>query len=474
MPRKKPTTSPRPPRQPKQVQNSTQASFLEGVDQVKNGLSDAIFGSMQTCGSQLSSTDTLFKNNRNYLISNNRQLLSEIYVEHGLVKTIVDVPVDDALRGGYEIKSKQLDAEQILELLRYIDRKDINNQVIGQAWKWNRLYGGAGDLVITDQMPNTPFDINLVNKKTPLDFRAVDMWELFYALQNTDEYNPATQSTSYRYFNYYGTQLDRSRVLVLKGITPPSFVRPRLRNWGLSVLETLVRSINQYLKSNDLVFEVLDEFKLDIFKIKNMTQTLLSSGGTEKIQRRIELANQQKNFLNSMAMDSEDDFIQKALSFAGIADMMKEFRIQIASDMRMPLTKLFGLSATGFNSGDDDIENYNAMIESEIRSKGKYHVVQILEIICKHLFDFVPSDLSIEFKSLRVLSAEQEENVKEKKFNRVMSAYDKGICSGKEAQDALNKDNLLPVQVEVVLDDEIAEQEDPDQTEEDDGEESEG
>ncbi len=456
------------------VLENSKAAVNQAAKQIENGLTEAIFGAQQTYNtSQLSQTTTLFKNNRWYLISNNRQLVSQIYVEHGLVKTIVDVPVDDALRGGFNVKSKQLDPEQILELLRYVDRNDLNNKLFGQSMKWNRLYGGAGQLIITDQNPMLPFDINLINKKSNLDWRAVDMWELFYAMQNTDEYNPPTQSTEYEFFNYYGTKLHRSRVLVLKGNEAPSFIRPRLRNWGLSVLETLVRSINQYLKSNDLVFEVLDEFKLDIFKIKNLTQTLLSANGTDAVRKRVELANFQKNYMNSMTMDAEDDFIQKALSFAGVADMMKEFRVQIASDMRMPMTKLFGLSATGFNSGEDDIENYNAMIESEIRSKCKYHIVTVLEIICKHLFDFVPSDLDIEFKSLRVLTSEQEENVKEKKFNRVMQAYDKGLCSGREAQDSINKDGLLPVQVEVVLDQEIAEDETTEEGE-DDGEESEG
>ena len=50
----------------------------------------------------------------------------------------------------------------------------------------------------------------------------------------------------------------------MKGLTAPSFLRPRLRGWGFSVVEKLVRSINQYIKATDLGFEVLDEFKLDV------------------------------------------------------------------------------------------------------------------------------------------------------------------------------------------------------------------
>ena len=31
-------------------------------------------------------------------------------------------------------------------------------------------------------------------------------------------------------------------------------------------------------------------------------------------------------------------------------------------NLKMPITKLFGISAAGFSSGEDDIENYNSMI----------------------------------------------------------------------------------------------------------------
>ncbi|MGB2578207.1 hypothetical protein AAIR98_000125 [Elusimicrobium simillimum] len=79
--------------------------------------------------------------------------------------------------------------------------------------------------------------------------------------------------------------------------------------------------------------------------------------------------------------DTTDILESKHLTFRA-CEILREIRMQIASDLKMPLTKLFGISATGFNSGEDDIENYNAMIESEIRSKCKYDLLTILEICC--------------------------------------------------------------------------------------------
>lgn len=396
---------------------------------------------------QLSQTNTLFKNLRWYLASNLRQLLSEMYVELGLVQTICDVPVDDGLRGGIEIKSKQLSEDQVQELQVKIDREDDLNTA-GQAAKWNRLFGGAGILTITDQDPATPLDVSRITDKSPLELRAVDMWELFWDLQNVEGYQPIQEGYEFEEYSYYGMKIHKSRVMAMKGLIAPSFIRPRLRGWGFSVVEALVRSINQYLKATDLGFEVLDEFKLDIYKIKNLTDTLMSPIGEESVRRRVQMANYQKNYQNAITMDAEDDYLQKQLSFSGLAEAMDGIRKQVASDMRMPLTKLFGVSAAGFNSGQDDIEVYNSMIESQVRSKLKYHLLKILEIRCQQLFGFIPEDLSISFKPLRVMSAEQEENCKTQKFTRALQSVQAGQINTPQFLDICNRDNLLGIQLD--------------------------
>lgn len=442
----------------KKVKNSKKDSALKDpIKNVKsngatlNGLSDAIMGFQPGGpGVQLSQTETLFKNNRWYLISNMRQLVSECMVEHGIIKTIIDVPVDDGLRGGVEIKSKQLSPEEIEKLSATMDKED-DLTTMGQAMKWNRGFGGAGVIIMTDQDPMTPLDIDAITQDTPLEFKDCDMWELFFTLQNTSDYAAAINGDELaenEFFNYYGVQVHHSRVMLLKGIKAPSFIRPRLRGWGLSVLETLVRSINQYLKANNLIFEVLDEFKIDVYKIKDLASTLMSEGGSEKVRQRIQLANMQKNYQNAISMDTEDDFLQKELSFTGVAETMTGIRMQIASDMRMPLTKIFGISAAGFSSGEDDIENYNSMVESEIRQKAKYHILKMIEIRCQKLFGYVPDDIQISFKPLRMLSAEQEENVKTQQFNRLLQSLQAGAIDAKTFKDGCNAENLLPVQIQ--------------------------
>lgn len=396
---------------------------------------------------QLSQPTTMFYNLRWYLVSNFWQLLSQAYVEIGLIQKICNMPVDDAFRGGIEITSKQLDGDEIKELEIALDRNnDISN--FAQAMIWTRLYGGGGVVIITDQDPETEIDLDQLSVDRPLIFKPADMWELYFDIQNVDGYNPVAEVDNFDYYSYYGVNLDSSRVIRLEGLTAPSFIRPRLRGWGFSVVEKLVRAINQYLKQTDLTFEVMDEFKIDVYRLKNLATTLMNPNSANQVQQRVALMNLMKNYQNAIVMDSEDEYAQKQLSFAGLADVMAGIRIQVASEMSMPLSKLFGTGAQGFNSGEDDIEVYNAMVESEVRNNSKYGLLKLVELRCQQKFGFIPDDMEVKFKPLRVMSAEQEENVKTQKFNRVMAAAQGGLIDQLQFAQACNTDNLLPIQID--------------------------
>ena len=453
----------------------TEKPFENGFMKQSNGLSDALGcggfnsggGWMGTLGGpdgglpgypagagspqQLSDTTTLFTNLRWYVVSNFRQLLTELYVEIGLIKTIVDVPVDDGLRGGVTIKSKQLSEEQIGDLKIAMDRDD-DLGVMGWGAKWNRLFGGGGILIIVgDQDPETPLDLASIKPDTEVIFRAVDMWELFWDQQNVEGYEPEAETEDFEFYDYYASRVHKSRIMRLKGMEAPSFIRPRFRGWGVSVVENLVRSINQYLKAADLTFEVLDEFKIDVYKVKNLVNTLLNPNGTQQIQKRIQLANWQKNYQHAVVMDSEDDWDHKQLSFAGLAEAQAGIRKQVAADMRMPITKLFGSSDSSNAMGtadQNDMENYNSMVESEVRNKLKYDILRLIEIRCQRMFGFIPDDIEIEFSPLRVLTAEQEENVKTQKWNRVFQAKQAGEITTIEFRDTCNKGNLFDVKLD--------------------------
>lgn len=424
------------------------AAELKQIENSFDGLIGLLGNNANGAFSQtLSQTSTLYVNLRWYLISNNRNLLSQTYVEHGIVQTLIDQPVDDAFSAGFEIKTGQLDPDEIEELEYFAEQNQVIAAVM-QGCKWARLYGGGGTIVITGHDPATPLKPEMLKEGEPFKLKAIDMWELYNTIQNVNAETTLNLDDSVEFFDYYGIKVHRSRVFLIKGKQAPSFIRPRLRGWGMSEVERLIRSINSYLKNQDVVFELLDEAKVDVYKMKGFNSALLSPSGTANIAKRVQGANQIKNFQNALTMDAEDEYEQKQIAFSGLGDILTQIRQGVAADVKMPMTKLFGISAAGFSSGEDDIENYNSMIEGEVRAKVKHMVVQALQICCQIKFGFIPDDLKIEWKSLRILNAKEEEEVKDSKFNRVMSAYQSGLITAQEAKESINKASLLPTEVD--------------------------
>jgi len=424
--------------------------MTETNEQVANSLSDLTGNIADNYVNQLNKLGTLDRNVRHGMITQNRSLLSDLYVEHGIVQTLVDQPVDDAFSKGFEIKSNMINEDEIVELQKHLVNCGAIEAIM-QAFKWNRLFGGAGLIVVDDSELDKPLNLKQQKKDSNIMYYPADNWELDKPYYKTEGQRLADmgKESSEDELLFYGRKVDSSRVLQMKGKMAPSMPRQRLRGWGMSEIERLIRSINQYLKNNNVIFELLDEAKVDVFKIKEFNTALLTAQGTEAVEKRIQLGNQLKNYLNALVMDSEDDHEQKIMQFSGLSDMLQEVRMGIAADMKMPQTKIFGMSAAGFNSGEDDIENYNSMVESNVRRPAIDVLKKVIEVEAYRLFEVEIEDVEIEFPSLRVLDSEQEESVKNNQFERLRTTYELGLIDIKQFKEAVNKASLLPVQLDV-------------------------
>lgn len=393
---------------------------------MQNSMASLLQGAMAQ--SNLTSFGPIIQNNIYAPLTINWQLLTYMYKTHGIIQTAIDMPVLDALRGGIELHSGELSSDELKELTDDIEEDGILD-TIGEAEIWTRLYGGGGLIINSNQDPSQPFALKGLKK---IAFYAANRWEFSAAKRTASS------------FDFYGHKVDASRVLTLSGKAAPYVVRWQLQGWGMSEVERMVEDFNTYIRTKNVIYELLEEAKIDVWKLKGLNAQLMSAAGTARTRERVQLTNQLKDFNNAVVLDMEDDFIQKQLTFAGLAEMKKENRIDISSALRMPLTKLFGLSASGFNSGEDDIENYNAMVESEVRQKLRRVIRKVLNMLCVVKFggEF---DISFDYRPLRVMSSAEEEQIKTSKQNRIVQLYDRGLVNSKEIGDVLQKEKLVSI-----------------------------
>jgi phage-related protein (TIGR01555 family) len=198
------------------------------------------------------------------------------------------------------------------------------------------------------------------------------------------------------------------------------------------------------------MFQLMDEYKIDVFKMMGFNSTVLSDLARGKVSKRIFWMNYLKNYHRAMVLDMDDDYVQKQLSLSGWGEVFMQIMIGMSAAVRMPMTKLFGFTATkGLNSNTDDLENYNSMVESEIREPAMAIIYPVVKACCRHLFGFEPQDLDIDFYPLRVLGPVEEEEIRTSKHNRIMSLYQNDLLTPVEFMKALKIEDVFQMGTEV-------------------------
>ncbi len=389
-----------------------------------------------TGGSQLAGYGTTAFNNNYALITLNHVALSYLYTSNGIIQTAIELPTQDALSKGIELTSPEMDADDIAELLDHMERTDQWTR-LRQAWNWGRLYGGAGLVINSNQDSGEPLNYRRLYN-SPLELYDVDRWQLMSQqdLEHLDDENM---------FFLHGQPIHPSRVMIIKGKRAPWRVRRQLRGWGMSETERMIPPLNLYLKTQNVLYEIMDEAKVDVYRIDGLANQLYTTTGTLAMQKSIELTNQLKSHTNALVMDKNDEFETKNQSFGGLADVMGENRIGIASALRMPVTKLFGLSASGFNTGESDLENYNMMVESEIRTPMNSVIRKLIELNMWSLWGRVV-DFTITWPTLRTMTAQEEQTAQDSKFNRAIVAYEHGLINSEEWGQIMQSEDILPLE----------------------------
>jgi phage-related protein (TIGR01555 family) len=389
----------------------------------------------------------------------NRTALNYVYKTFGLVRTFIRQPVDDAFRGGIIVEIPELDDPDALKLLGEAMETAGDLDVVKDAATWARLFGGAGLITATNQDPSAPFNPDSIRQGDKLAFVAADRWELTMSglalgLESISPKVDKIVRAQYGYlypdadFLYYDIPMDPTRVSRMLGQTAPSMIRQKLQGWALSELEQCIREVNTFIKLQNLCFELVDEAKIDVYKINKFNTLLGSAQGLAQAKLRVALSNVIKNYQNAVVMDKEDEYEQKQIAFSGLAQLFQEFRINLCAALRFPLNKLFGQSASGFASGEDSMENYNAMIEVEIRDRVKRILRTVVGLRCRQLFGYEPK-FEIKFHPLRVLNAVDEEIVKTSKQDRALALLDRDQIDGQELAEILRKEGILIIDTKV-------------------------
>jgi len=358
------------------------------------------------------------------LITHDYHTLSHIYIGSGLIATAIENPINDAFSKGFEIKSEHLGSDDIKQIMNLIDEKELVEK-IKEAMTWQSLFGGGG-LIVAREYNDATQRIFELEKGEDFDLFPVNRWQLNF---NPMGINPAAgiDVDNADFFWFANEMINAKNVILLKGKKAPFIISQTLNGWGLSDVEKMINDLNIYTKTRDVLFEILDESKIDVYKIDGFLEAIMGNREAA-ILRRIEFQNRMKSHKNALVMDIKDNYDNKSNTFSGLSEVSHENRIDIAAALRQPVVKLFGTSPSGFTSGEEEFGQYYQMVDSGARKIAARVLKKVVALCANSLLGFCPS-FTIEFPPFKAKNEKEEEDIVTTKIANAAQLFQLGAIT---------------------------------------------
>ena len=176
---------------------------------------------------------------------------------------------------------------------------------------------------------------------------------------------------------------------------------------------------------------------VDTMEMENLDQIL--SIGNEQAKRRFWTTMQTQSVMRSnfglQLVNKGDQIKNTQYTFTGLQEVYESMCLNLAGSSRIPMTKLFGRSASGLNAtGEGDQRNYNDYLDSQRESKLRPVLERLLPVMAMSAWGAVPEGIEVTFPPLWTPTAKEVAEIAKAKTEAVISAYTAGLLNVDTAQ----------------------------------------
>lgn len=343
--------------------------------------------------------------------SRNRLLVEWAYRSSWIIGVAVDAIPDDMTKKGVRITS-EIDPKKRGILESKFEELQLW-EALNEALKWSRLYGGAGALILIEgQAPLTPLILDKVGKGSFKGLAVLDRWMLnpqlmrriktlgphlgkpeFYDIVTTAQGLPAWT-------------LHHSRLIRMDGVKLPYQQKITENEWGMSVVERIFDRLTSYDSTSVGAAQLSYKAHLRTMKVKKLRELIgLGGKGLESLLKQMDMVRQYQTNEGMTLIDAEDTFETHSYSFAGLSDLLSEFKEDIAGAVGIPLVRMFRQSPKGFSTGDADLANYYGDVGTQQERDLRPHIRLLFDVLHRSEFgEPLPSDFTFEFNPLWQMS----------------------------------------------------------------------
>ena len=370
-------------------------------------------------------------------------LLNALYREHWIIRRIIDIIPSDMVKNWITLTT-----EVSPSLLKKMDlelRKTQLIQKIKTGLQWGRLFGGAlGVMIVAGQGNDLSKPLNL-QMIVPGDFCGLLVFDRWNSIDTSVETVDDIRDPEFGLPKYYTVtdnntgecaKVHYSRVLRFTGDDLPYWESQAEQQWGASVIESVFDELKKRDNVSWNIAQLTFMASLRVLKMGDMGEMLSAADEQtkEELYRTIQAQNWLMSNMGMQVIDASDDFQTHQYTFGGIADVYKQFMIDIAGAANIPATKLFGRSPEGMNAtGESDLTNYYDMVAQEQEAKLRPILNKLLPVICMSTFGAVPDDLDFEFDPVSEPSDKDRSDLAKSEAENVVTVFNAGLISQRTA-----------------------------------------
>lgn len=370
-------------------------------------------------------------------------LLTALYREHWIIRRIIDIIPSDMVKNWITLTT-----EVSPNLLKKMDlelRKTQLIQKIKTGLQWGRLFGGAlGVMIVAGQGDDLSKPLNL-QMIVPGDFCGLLVFDRWNSIDTSIETVDDIRDPEFGLPKYYTVtdnntgecaKVHYSRVLRFTGDDLPYWESQAEQQWGASVIESVFDELKKRDNVSWNIAQLTFMASLRVLKMGDMGEMLSAADEQtkEELYRTIQAQNWLMSNMGMQVIDASDDFQTHQYTFGGIADVYKQFMIDIAGAANIPATKLFGRSPEGMNAtGESDLTNYYDMVAQEQEAKLRPILNKLLPVICMSTFGAVPDDLDFEFDPVSEPSDKDRSDLAKSEAENVVTVFNAGLISQRTA-----------------------------------------
>lgn len=362
-----------------------------------------------------------------------------IYRQGGLNARVVDLPIGDAMRGGWSLEGVEPDDVDDLELLAKALPAGADESHRGVAFAAAQLMtwsdvcgGGALQLFVDDDLaPTEP----VADGAQLLSTRTVCRRDLRPASINADTNSPDYgQITTWRVTRPGAEPLElhRSR-LILDGWSnlPGALTHANADGWGDSVYLGIYEDLGAIESNRAATGRLIDNFEVFARRMNGLAESLAQGG--DEVLNRVGQDALMSSLFRQYLLDGDNESIERiSANVSGLPELIASNRELLAAKLGFPVTKLFGQSPGGLSTDNESgTRDYYDMVAARWREARLRRILTRLYGLLGAPMGFEPT---IKFPSLyEPTDAEKAQTVKTKVETLVAASGGASIILASEA-----------------------------------------